>query len=455
MNYSKWISKNEMKENLEEFNLQKKEKITGIPMMYDKEKLYISTKECHNLIIGSTGSGKTQGIILPELKLSINSKESIIINDPKGDIYERTSSICKKEGYEVLVIDLEDTRYGLHWNPLALPYSLYKENNIDKAIDMLDDLGYYLFEDDNSKNIDPFWTNSVINLFTGIALYLFEHGDKDEINLSSVEKIINSIIMDKIKEFLKEIEKNNIIYRKISSILKAPPETRGSILSVFNQKISKYITKSNLEELLSKTDFNMEDILNKPTILYIISGLENISYNLIPLFVNQLITIASIKKEYKQKVNVILDEFDYFLPIKDFSSILAYSRSLGIRITVAIQSFIHLQNMYSKEDVEILKMCFGNIIYLLSDDIYTLEEISKYCGNKEENGIIKPLITKEELKTLKPFEAIIIMSRMMPFKTELLPDYKIDWGYSIEKQELEERKKQEIKVFEYKEWQKI
>lgn len=455
MNYSKWISKKEMKENLEEFHLDKKEKITGVPLLYEENTLYISTKDSHNLIIGSTGSGKTQGIILPEIKLSINKKESLIINDPKKDIYERVARQCKKEGYEIVVIDLEDTRNGNHWNPLSLPYSLYQEGNKDKAIDIIDDLGYYLFEEPNNKELDPFWTNSVINYFTGIVLYLFEKGKEEEINLSSVESLSNTIMMDKKDSFLKEIEKNKTIYRKISSILKSPSDTRGSILSVFNQKISKYITKSNLEELLSKSDYKMDDILLKPTIVFIVSGLEEISYNLIPLYVNQIISLASTKKEYSQKVNILLDKFDYFLPIKNFSSILAYSRSLKIRLTVAVQSFIHLQNMYSKEEVEILKMCFGNLIYLLSDDIYTLEEISKYCGEREIDGKILPLITKEELKTLKPFEAIVMMSRNHPFKTELLPDYKINWEFEEEKETLELRKQEEIKIFEYKEWKKL
>ena len=78
-------------------------------------------------------------------------------------------------------------------------------------------------------------------------------------------------------------------------------------------------------------------------------------------------------------------------------------------------------------------MCFGTIIYLLSEDIYTLEEISKYCGNQENNT---PLVTIEELKTLKPFEAIIIMTRMLPFRTQLVPNYYINWGYQEEKKEL-------------------
>ena len=89
--------------------------------------------------------------------------------------------------------------------------------------------------------------------------------------------------------------------------------------------------------------------------------------------------------------------------------------------TVMINGFNDLKNTYGKEEFEIIKLCFGNIIYLLSQDFETLEEICKYCGNSNQNT---PLISIEELKTMKMFDAIILIPRIMPFKTSLLPYYK-------------------------------
>ena len=82
-------------------------------------------------------------------------------------------------------------------------------------------------------------------------------------------------------------------------------------------------------------------------------------------------------------------------------------------------------NKYGKENTEILKLCFANIVYLLSQDIDTLEEISNLCGKTCEDGIVKPLISVEELKTLRVFEAIILIPRIMPIKTKLLPHYEM------------------------------
>ena len=59
----------------------------------------------------------------------------------------------------------------------------------------------------------------------------------------------------------------------------------------------------------------------------------------------------------------------------------------------------------------------------------------------------KPLITMEELKTLKVFEAIVLIPRVMPFKTILIPDFKINWNLEEKELVIPERKQNEIKIY--------
>ena len=61
-----------------------------------------------------------------------------------------------------------------------------------------------------------------------------------------------------------------------------------------------------------------------------------------------------------------------------------------------------------------------------------------------------PLITVEELKTLNPFEAIVLKTRIMPIRTKLLPDYQIDWGYKSVSKEMSLREKNNVSIFELK-----
>ncbi len=93
---------------------------------------------------------------------------------------------------------------------------------------------------------------------------------------------------------------------------------------------------------------------------------------------------------------------------------------------------------------------FGNIVYLLANDTETLEDISKLCGNQQTDKGIEPLITVEDLKLLNNFEAVILIPRIYPIKTKLLPDYKIDWKFSDEKVDFKELENRDFKIFEIK-----
>ena len=451
MFYAKWCKEKEMKKCLKEIDIKKEVSVSGTPLTHEGDKLYVANTEAHTLVIGATGSGKTQTTILPVTKLSLLAGESVVINDIKGEIYKSTAHNFKEKGYQVIAIDFDNPNQGSGWNPLTLAYEFYKAGLQDKATKLIEDLGYYLLTDPYNKEMDPFWTNSTIDYFTGITLYIFEHATLEEINLNSIYNLANDLA-DSAKgdSFLKQLEKNSTIYYNLSGTLKAPIETKGGIFSTFNQKMKKYLGLENLSNMLSHSDFDIKEISNQKTAIFIISGLTTYSNSLIPLFISQTVTATAEFGKQEKNLNIILDEFDSMLPIKNFARVIEYARSIRIRFTVVIKSYIDLTNMYGKENTEIIKSCFPILIYLLSTDIYTLEEISKMCGNQEVSGIVRPLITVEELKVMKIFEAIVLIPRMMPYRTTLLPDWKMNWNLEKKDSNLPTRTIPEIKIYEKK-----
>ena len=83
----------------------------------------------HSLVIGSTGSGKTTTFINPMIQLiaATNCGSSMIVTDPKGELFDLHSQFLKDRGYDVMVLDLRDTYSSSRWNPLDSIWDMYQE----------------------------------------------------------------------------------------------------------------------------------------------------------------------------------------------------------------------------------------------------------------------------------------------------------------------------------------
>ena len=83
----------------------------------------------HSLIIGATGSGKTTTFINPMIQLlgATAAGSSMIMTDPKGELFSLHSKFLKERGYKVLLLDLRDTYSSSRWNPLGGIYDMYQE----------------------------------------------------------------------------------------------------------------------------------------------------------------------------------------------------------------------------------------------------------------------------------------------------------------------------------------
>lgn len=416
MNYSKFATVSELKEKLTEIKTDSKIEKSGIPMMYEGDSLYIKDDTSNTLVIGCTGSGKTQTTVLPVLKLAIKAGESFILNDINGEILGVLKEDLNKEKYNTIVINLADPSNSDGFNPLEVPYKLYKEGKKDQAIDFLENVGHYLFANEKiDLNVDPFWQNSAVSLFTGLVLYEFENNDK-LVTLSDIGLLMNDLT--KVENYLKSDNKSSIIDTYLSGVIFAPSETKGSIISVFKQYIRLFITREGLTKIMTKNTFDMGSIQKDKTAVFIISDYKISSKKLIPLLFDQISNYSLLFGDKARRLNIIIDEFANMIPFYDMNTTLSVARSHNIRFIMIVQNLSQIREVYGNENANMIIDNCGNIIYLLSIETSTLEEISKLCGN---------LITKEELRNLKQFEAIILMPRINPIRTKLLPYHKINW----------------------------
>ena len=468
--YSRWAKDKEIKSELVRVDIQqKRSKAAGIPIIINEKEMWVDDGEYHSLIIGATGSGKTQGIVFPQVHSLAKARESMIITDPKGEIYEKTSLMLRKKGYQILLLNFRDPQNGSAWNPMTLPYKMYKAGNQDKAIELLDDLALNILYDDSNKNADPFWEKTSADYFSGVVLGLFEDAKPEEININSIS-IATTVGEEKfggstyIKEYFAAKDPGSAAAINASSTIMAPTETKGSILSVFKQKVKLFASRENLSEMLSYSDVDLESIGERPTAVFIVIQDEKKTYHsLVTILLKQIYeTLISTAQRHGGKLpirtNFILDEFANMPPLKDVTTMITAARSRKIRFTMIIQNFAQLDSVYGKEDAETIRGNCGNIIYLITTELKALEEISKMCGEekskKDDKTASTPLVTVSDLQRMKQYETVIMRMRKQPYKTKLTPNFKLNWGekYPLAKYPL--RKKRQVHTFDIKEFVK-
>ena len=464
--YSRWAKDKEIKTDKDIFQITPTSKysdVAGIPLINDGKDIWVDNGEYHNLVIGATGSGKTETIVKPMVNILARAGESMIITDPKGEIYRYSAAELKDRGYKIIVLNFREPQNGNAWNPLTLPYRLYKEGNKDKATELLDDVALNIIYDENNK-AEPFWEKSAADFFSGLTLGLFEDAKEEEININSIsymatvgeERFATSNYS---KEYFNLKGETTDAYIFASNTINAPNETKGSILSVFRQKIRLFASREQLSEMLSHSDFDMRDIGKEKTAVFMIIHDEKTTYHsLATIFIKQcyesLIAAAQDKGgKLSVRTNFLLDEFANMPPLKDVDSMVTAARSRRIRFTFIIQNYAQLNDVYDKK-AETIKGNCGNLIYLISTELAALEEISKMAGevkSKEKDKTVStPLVTVTDLQKLKLFEAIILRWRLHPFKTKYKPDFEMDWGNIKDPVDYPHRTMKPVEIFDMK-----
>ena len=193
---------------------------------------------------------------------------------------------------------------------------------------------------------------------------------------------------------------------------------------MFNQTIKDYITKDNTNNIISITNFDITKIKTEKTALFINDNNKEITNVLIPVLISQIVKTVEIYNQKENKLNIVIKDFDDLVTMKNYSKILMKSKNYNINNLITIQGLITIENKYNKEDIRLVAINMTNLIYLYSQDLRVLREISLVCGNESR---CEPLATIEELQRLKQNEAIIKIPRLNPIKIDLIPDYEVKW----------------------------
>lgn len=342
-----------------------------------------------NLIIGKKNTGKTKNYLFNEVKEAIKLGENLCIFNTRDEYFRTFSNELKTNGYNVLTLNLNETSRSNGFNPLQVPYELYIEGKKDQSIELINNLALQIFKADN-LNSDPFWENMASNYFTGLALILFKDGKKEEINLGSIQVMMNQgeeKFEDStyLKKYLNGVDATNLIYTMLSPIVYAPVDTKGSIIAVCKQKLNEYMYREELLNMLNTNDINVKSLDNKTAILIIADKTTDIAN----ILINQLIEISGMKFTF------ILDNFDRLRVLLSLNKLVDNASYDGNKVYVSVHNVDELKEKYGKYITD----KFENIIDLNNEMKSISDNITIELGNDSNYPILS--MNKHEYINLK------------------------------------------------------
>ncbi len=423
----------------------------GLPVLNDGKVAYVENLDGHSIIFGSTGSKKTRLFCMPTLNLIIGAGESFVATDPKGELYAKTSGMAKQNGYDVVVLNYRDLTLGDTWNPLDLPYKLYKSGDKEGAISRLNDFVNAISEKQMTTTNDIFWVNAARSVALSILMLMldcctleecnlktftmfcteFAKGTSDEVTAKAMGLSMDDLTQNYLKNIMELADKDSIARLNYDGIAGSSDRARGDVQSVLFTLIGVFMTQEALVENMCSNSFDLMNIGNKKTALYLIVPDERTNYHFIATtFIKQCYESLVIKAQSENglklpvRVNFMLDEFANIPAIPDMPSMISAARSRNIRFFLVLQSMHQIKQKYRDEAHTIKGNC-ENWVFLSSKEIELLQEISNLCGNiyiHEGSEIRKqPLISISQLQRLdkERGEALIFCGRQYPFITEM------------------------------------
>lgn len=395
--------------------------------------------DTHVLAIGATRSGKTTGFVIPTLNVLLNkmNKPSLVISDPKQELYRGSAEKFRRAGYRVILLDFTDYRHSDCWNPLTKYYRAYQQylqvveeveevstadgrrlrfrgkiygdqRELVRDVNEIRD-GYFaevemgisaicqaVVPGTNEK--DPYWDDSARDLLAAILHAMLEDSrtgviTEDNFSFDTVLRILDSFSDNSTKYdngyfTNRNIETSRGYQIANKCIIEQANNTRKCICSAFAAKLSKF-RDTSVRRITCTNTFEMSRLDDgQPTVIFVsYKDEESLHYEVISLFLSSLYSeLIAMARQKNNRLDrpfyFLLDEFGNLPKFKDFDKVISACGGRNIWFLLVLQSYAQLYHTYGSEVAETIKDNLNTHIFFGTNNPQTKREFSEECGHK-------------------------------------------------------------------------
>lgn len=371
-----WMTEKEMKNVLEVTPVSRAE---GVILGEYKGNAVCMPKDTrlnrHIAIFGASGTMKSRAVIRNALFQALKRGESVVITDPKGELYADTSEMYRRDGYDVKVFNLVNPEHGDSWNCMS-------DLNGDTLMAQV--LTNVIIGNTSSGKGDHFWDNGEGNLLKALILLIDQDRTRspDMKHLPAVYQMLTQHSERQLTALFDKLPLDHPARAPFNLFAQSSDTVKSGIILGLGTRL-QVLQDEAVRRITSRSDIDLAAPGKHKCAYYIILSDQDATMAFLSslffsfLFI-RLTRYADSRPAGKcdVPVNLILDEFNNVGRIggaadgSDFARSLSVIRSRDIRVMLAVQSLGQLQNRYPNNLwAEIIGNCDIQLMLGCTDDV--------------------------------------------------------------------------------------
>mgnify|MGYP004506094459 FL=1 len=367
----------------------------------------------NSIIFGGTRAGKTRRILLATIhSLLAASGESMIILDPKGELFGLTSRKAMEVlGAEnVIRIDLRSPAFSNSVNPLQLVIDAAGRGrdggkpDFDLMVQTAGDVVEALMPSANDTAGSKFWNDGARSYVKTAILYVVSSQSipEDQLTITTVCRILERYGQDRDERPAKggakpprynpfecmvdEFPMNHPVTEAYATLRNAIDKERSQFITTALTNLRDW-RDSNIAAMTSTTSLPWKEVGKRRCAVYIIIPAEKDTYAAFArLFISQAYTALIGESSLyggrlPYRVNMLCEEFGQIPAIDKLPNWLSTSLSAGIRWFLVMQSVAQVTERYGREAKPIiLENCSIKVLVKTTDAEETGRLFSTLAG---------------------------------------------------------------------------
>ena len=329
-------------------------------------------------VYGASGSKKTRAFCMNMILQSAARRSSLIICDPKSELYEKSSAYLRDQGYTVKVFNLVTPAASDSWNCLS---------EIEGQ-----ELMAQLFCDVIIKNTgngkgDHFWDNAELNLLKALVLYVERNYPEDKRNIGEVYQLLAQSCEKELNALFDVLPFSHPAKAPYSIFKQSSESVRGGVIIGLGSRLQVF-QNQDIRNITGFDEIDLELPGKQPCAYYCITSDQDSTFDFLSSLFLSFIFIKLVRYADQNcpggalpvPVHVLGEELCACGVIPDLSRKISVIRSRNISMSCVFQNLAGLQNRYPLNQwQEILGNC-DITLFLGCTDALTAQFISDRTG---------------------------------------------------------------------------